>query len=160
MVETARATRRVSAFRSLSWSMLRAGSHRVPQAGGATLVSTLDAPRGRVGDFSNPIFQFDYTLMVPASSAIAKVTDVDQPGVRIAAGTQSRFYQRVRPPSEAGPNSSTPKRQNKHSRCCAMARRTQWPRHAPISSCYRRNSPEREILVDRYGAMLNRIVVA
>ncbi len=38
-----------------------------------------------IGDFSNPIFQFDYTLMVPAGSSIAKVADADRPGVRIAA---------------------------------------------------------------------------
>jgi hypothetical protein len=34
---------------------------------------------------SNPIFQFDYTLMVPAGSSIAKVADADRAGVRIAA---------------------------------------------------------------------------
>src|SRR5215471_1702779 len=45
----------------------------------------LDARAAEIGDFSNPIFQFDYTLMVPAGSSIAKVADVDRPGVRIAA---------------------------------------------------------------------------
>src|SRR5690349_5642082 len=45
----------------------------------------LDARAAGVGDFSNPIFQFDYTLMVPAGSTIAKVADVDRPGARIAA---------------------------------------------------------------------------
>jgi polar amino acid transport system substrate-binding protein len=45
----------------------------------------LDARAAQVGDFSNPIFQFDYTLMVPEGSAIAKVADVDRPGIRIAA---------------------------------------------------------------------------
>jgi polar amino acid transport system substrate-binding protein len=44
-----------------------------------------DARAAQIGDFSNPIFQFDYTLMVPAGSAIAKVTDADRPGIRIAA---------------------------------------------------------------------------
>ena len=38
-----------------------------------------------IGDFSNPIFKFDYTLMVPAGSVITKVADADRPGVRIAA---------------------------------------------------------------------------
>jgi polar amino acid transport system substrate-binding protein len=45
----------------------------------------LDARAAEIGDFSNPVFQFDYTLMVPANSSIAKVTEVDRPGVRIAA---------------------------------------------------------------------------
>jgi polar amino acid transport system substrate-binding protein len=44
-----------------------------------------DARAAEIGDFSNPVFQFDYTLMVPANSSIAKVGDVDRPGVRIAA---------------------------------------------------------------------------
>src|SRR5215470_4805363 len=45
----------------------------------------LDERAAGIGDFSNPLLQFDYTLMVPAGSAIAKVADVDRPGVRIAA---------------------------------------------------------------------------
>jgi polar amino acid transport system substrate-binding protein len=45
----------------------------------------LDARASEIGDFSNPIFQFDYTLMVPSGSSIAKVADADRPGVRIAA---------------------------------------------------------------------------
>ena len=44
----------------------------------------LDARAAAIGDFSNPIFQFDYTLMVPAASSIAKVADADRPGVCIA----------------------------------------------------------------------------
>jgi polar amino acid transport system substrate-binding protein len=43
-----------------------------------------DARAAEIGDFSNPIFQLDYTLMVPAGSSIAKVADADRPGVRIA----------------------------------------------------------------------------
>jgi polar amino acid transport system substrate-binding protein len=45
----------------------------------------LDARAAAIGDFSNPVFQFDYTLMVPAGSPIAQVTDADRSGVRIAA---------------------------------------------------------------------------
>jgi len=45
----------------------------------------LDTRAAEIGDFSNPVFQFDYTLMVPAGSAITKVADADRPGVRIAA---------------------------------------------------------------------------
>ena len=45
----------------------------------------LDARAAAVGDFSSPIFQFDYTLLVPGGSPIVRVADADQPGVRIAA---------------------------------------------------------------------------
>jgi polar amino acid transport system substrate-binding protein len=45
----------------------------------------LDGRAAEIGEFSNPIFQFDYTLMVPTGSSIAKVADADRPGVRIAA---------------------------------------------------------------------------
>jgi polar amino acid transport system substrate-binding protein len=36
-------------------------------------------------DFSPPILQLDYTLLVPGSSSIQHIADVDRPGVRIAA---------------------------------------------------------------------------
>ena len=45
----------------------------------------LDARAAQIGNFWNPIFQFDYTLMVPTGSTIAKVADADRPGIRIAA---------------------------------------------------------------------------
>jgi polar amino acid transport system substrate-binding protein len=44
-----------------------------------------DERAAAIGDFSNPVFQFDYTLMVPAGSSITKVADADRAGVRIAA---------------------------------------------------------------------------
>jgi polar amino acid transport system substrate-binding protein len=45
----------------------------------------LDDRAANVGDFSNPIFQFDYTLLVPARSSIRSIAEADRPGVRIAA---------------------------------------------------------------------------
>jgi polar amino acid transport system substrate-binding protein len=38
-----------------------------------------------VGDFSHPILQFDYTLLVPAGLRTSKIADADQQGIRIAA---------------------------------------------------------------------------
>jgi polar amino acid transport system substrate-binding protein len=49
------------------------------------LVLPLDSRAAAVGEFSNPIYLFDYTLMVPAGSNIATVADADRLGVRIAA---------------------------------------------------------------------------
>ena len=34
-------------------------------------------------DFAPPIFQFDYTYLVPAGSAIQHIADADRPGIRI-----------------------------------------------------------------------------
>jgi polar amino acid transport system substrate-binding protein len=45
----------------------------------------LDARAAEIGDFSNPIFHFEYTLLVPAGSSIAKVAEADRPGTRVAA---------------------------------------------------------------------------
>jgi polar amino acid transport system substrate-binding protein len=45
----------------------------------------LDARAANIGDFSNPIFQFDYTLLVPAGLSIGRITDADRRGIRIAA---------------------------------------------------------------------------
>jgi len=45
----------------------------------------LDDRAANVGDFSHPIFQFDYTLLVPAGSSIRQIADADRPDIRIAA---------------------------------------------------------------------------
>jgi polar amino acid transport system substrate-binding protein len=34
-------------------------------------------------DFSSPLFQFDYTFLVPAGSKISGIADADRPGIRI-----------------------------------------------------------------------------
>jgi polar amino acid transport system substrate-binding protein len=44
----------------------------------------IDATRTAELDFSPPLVQFDYTLLVPAGSAIKIFADADQPGRRIA----------------------------------------------------------------------------
>lgn len=36
-------------------------------------------------EFSPPILQLDYTFLVPATSSIQRIADIDRPGVRIAA---------------------------------------------------------------------------
>jgi polar amino acid transport system substrate-binding protein len=56
------------------------------KSGGCDLIFLpLDARAAEIGDFSNPIFQFDYTLLVPPGSPIGKVADADRSGGRIAA---------------------------------------------------------------------------
>jgi polar amino acid transport system substrate-binding protein len=52
---------------------------------GACDVGFMGPDRSRSGvDFSPPILQLDYTLLVPAGSSIQHVADADRPGVRVA----------------------------------------------------------------------------
>jgi polar amino acid transport system substrate-binding protein len=44
----------------------------------------IEPSRAAAVDFSPPIFQFDYTYLVPAGSAIGAAAEADRPGVRIA----------------------------------------------------------------------------
>jgi len=118
----------------------------------------LDARAAGAGDFSNPIFQFDFTLMVPAGSAIATVADADQPGVRIAA---------VR--NHASTNAFV--RQAKHAefvygetpaQAFALLRDGKADAIASARPDLLLLLPSlagARILPDRYGAMLNRMVV-
>jgi polar amino acid transport system substrate-binding protein len=51
---------------------------------GACDVLFLPSDFAEAGEFSNPILQFDYTMLVPPGSAIRSPADADRPGVRIA----------------------------------------------------------------------------
>jgi polar amino acid transport system substrate-binding protein len=44
----------------------------------------IEPSRTAVVDFSPPIFQFDYTYLVPGGSSIESVADADQSGIKIA----------------------------------------------------------------------------
>jgi polar amino acid transport system substrate-binding protein len=55
------------------------------KAGGCdVLFFGIEPSRVEQVDFTPPVFQFDYTYMVPDGSSIQRVADVDRPGVRIA----------------------------------------------------------------------------
>jgi polar amino acid transport system substrate-binding protein len=84
-----------------------------------------DARAATVGEFSPPIFQFDYTLLVPAGSSVRSVTDADRHGVRIAAVrnhastlTLSRLLKQAELVYAETPDPV--------STCCALDVRTQW----------------------------------
>src|SRR5215472_14812533 len=52
---------------------------------GACDVGFMGPDRSRAGvDYSPPILQLEYTLLVPAGSSIQRIADADRPGVRIA----------------------------------------------------------------------------
>jgi polar amino acid transport system substrate-binding protein len=118
----------------------------------------LDDRAAKVGDFSNPIFQFDYTLLVPANSSIRRIADADRPEIRIAA---------VR--NHASTNELS--RQLKHARL--VYAETPGPtfellrnREADVMASTRnallqfsKQLPGSRVLEDRYGANINRMVV-
>lgn len=118
----------------------------------------LDARAAEVGDFSNPMLQFDYTLMVPAGSAIAKVADVDRPGVRIAAvrnhASTNELARQVKQAEfvyAETPAETLALLRDGKADVMASAR--------PDLLLLSMNLAGARILADRYGAMFNRIVV-
>jgi polar amino acid transport system substrate-binding protein len=67
--------------------------HRAPpdvvkclEAGACDLVFLpFDERAAAIGDFSFPIIQSEYTMLVPSGSAIRAIADADKPGIRITA---------------------------------------------------------------------------
>ena len=102
----------------------------------------LDARAAAIAEFSNPIFQFDYTLMVPAASSIAKIADADRPGVRIAAvrnhASTNELVRQVKQAELVYADNA-----GEHARpAYATAKPMSWPRPVLCCSIFRPSSPE------------------
>lgn len=111
-----------------------------------------------VGDFSPPIFQFDYTLLVPAGSAIRTVADADQPGVRIAAvrnhASTNELRRRLKQAElvyAETPDPTFELLRDGQAAAMASARNT--------LLAYAGRLPGSRVLDDRYEANINRMVV-
>jgi polar amino acid transport system substrate-binding protein len=118
----------------------------------------LDDRAASVGDFSPPIFQFDYTLLVPADSAIRIVADADRPGVRIAAvrnhastNELSRQLKQAELVYAETPDPTFDLLRTGQAVAMASARNT--------LLAYSTRLPDSRVLADRYGVNINRIVV-
>lgn len=118
----------------------------------------LDERVSGIGDFSNPILQFDYTFMVPAGSPIATVSDVDRPGVRVAAvrnhASTNELRRRVKQAEfiyAETPHETLALVRDGKADAMASAR--------PDLLLLSVNLAGARILADRYGGMFNRIVV-
>jgi polar amino acid transport system substrate-binding protein len=118
----------------------------------------LDARASGIGDFSNPVLQFDYTLMVPAGSAIAKIADADRPGVRIAAvrnhASTNELLRQVKQAEVVygeKPEETLALLRDGKADAMASAR--------PDLLLLSKSLAGARILADRYGGMFNRIVV-
>jgi polar amino acid transport system substrate-binding protein len=117
-----------------------------------------DARAANVGDFSPPIFQFDYTLLVPAGSSIRSVTDADRPGARIAAVRNhastialSRLLKQAELVYAETPDHTFELLRTGRAGAMASAR--------PTLLSFSTQLPGSQVLEDRYGANINRIVV-
>jgi polar amino acid transport system substrate-binding protein len=111
-----------------------------------------------VGDFSPPIFQFDYTFLVPAGSSIRSVADADQPGIRIAAVRDhastialSGLLKQAKLVYAETPDPTFDLLRTGRAGAFASTRR--------VLLEYSTQLPGSRVLEDRYGANLNRMVV-
>jgi polar amino acid transport system substrate-binding protein len=110
-------------------------------------------------DFSPPLLQLDYTLLVPAGSSIQRIADADRPGIRIAAVrnhastlTLSRIFKHAELVQAATPDPSF-----------ELLRTGQAQAFASIRAVLVDYSPKlrgSRVLEDRYGANLLGMVVA
>jgi polar amino acid transport system substrate-binding protein len=128
------------------------------RANATQLFLPLDARAAEIGDFSNPVFQFDYTMMVPADSAITKVADADRLGVRIAAvRNHASTNDLVRQVKQAEivyaetPESTLDLVRNGQADVMASTRLVLLDFASKVAGA--------RVLSDRYGANINRMVV-
>lgn len=118
----------------------------------------LDARAADIGDFSNPIFQIDYTLLVPVGSSINSVADADQSGVRIAAvrnhastNELSRQLKRAKLVYAETPDQTLDLLRTGQADVMASTRFVLLP--------FSDQLPGARVLEGRYGANINRMVV-
>jgi polar amino acid transport system substrate-binding protein len=118
----------------------------------------LDERAAQIGDFSNPIFQFDYTLMVSQGSTIAKVMDADRHGVRIAAvrnhASTNELVSRIKQAEfvyAETPEETFALMRDGKADVMASTRLVLIALSAKLSGA--------RVLADRYGANINRMVV-
>jgi polar amino acid transport system substrate-binding protein len=116
--------------------------------------------RSRAGvDFTPPILQLDYTLLVPAGSPIQSIADADRPGVRIAVVrdhastlTLSRVFKAAELVTAATPDPAFELLVNGRADAFASVR--------PVLLGYAAKLPGSQVLEERYGANLLGMVVA
>ena len=118
----------------------------------------LDPRSSEVGDFSPPIFLFDYTLLVPPGSSIRTISDADRPGVEIAAVRNhastielSRLLKQAELVYAETPDRTFDLLRSGQADAMASARPTLLGYSAQLAGT--------RVLEDRYGANINRMVV-
>jgi polar amino acid transport system substrate-binding protein len=113
----------------------------------------------RIGvEFSPPMLQLDYTLLVPAGSSIQRLADADQPDVRIAVVrdhastlTLSRIFKRAQLVYAATPEPTFELMRSGQAHAFASIR--------PVLLAYSSKLPGSRLLEEHYGANLLGMVV-
>ena len=121
---------------------------------GACDVGFMGPDRSRSGvDFSPPILQLEYTLLVPAGSSIQRIADADRPGVRIAVVrdhastlTLSRIVKHAELIDAATPDPTFEFLRTGQADALASVR--------PVLLAYAAKLPGSRVLEDPYGANL------
>ena len=128
-------------------------------AGGCDVVFLpFDERAAGVGEFSSPVIQSEYTMLVPEGSRIGSFADADKPGVRIAAvrshASTMTLTAIVRQAQVLlGDDELATFQLLKTGRSDAFASTRQYLIR------FARELPGARVLADRYGANLNRVVV-
>ena len=117
-----------------------------------------DERAANVGDFSPPYLQTEYTMLVPAGSSILSIADADKPGIRIAAvrshSSTATLISAIRQAEVIlGENELAAFELLSAGRADALASTRQYLLRAS------KNMAGSQVLVDYYGANLNRVVV-
>lgn len=117
-----------------------------------------DARAANIGDFSFPFIQSEFTLLVPAGSAIHRAADADTAGIRIAAvrgHASTAALTGVIKQAEVvlAANQSAALELMRTNAVHAIASTRQFL--SKISNEF----PGSKVLSDRYGAQLNRVVI-
>jgi polar amino acid transport system substrate-binding protein len=117
-----------------------------------------DERAAAIGDFSNPIFQFDYTLLVPVGSSIQCIADADRSGVRIGAvrnhASTNELYRQLNKPTlvyAENPNQNFELLRTGQADAIASARPTLLEYSIQLSGS--------RVLADCFGANINRMLV-
>ena len=129
------------------------------KAGGCDLMFLpLDSRAANVGDFSSPIFLFEYTLLVPADSSIRSVADADRPGIRIAAVRNHASTMTLTPLLKQAElvYADTP---DPTFELLRSGRAAAFASTRPVLLNYSAQLPGSRVLEGHYGANINRIVV-
>jgi polar amino acid transport system substrate-binding protein len=117
-----------------------------------------DARVASVGDLSFPFIQSEFTLLVPAGSAIHQASDADKPGIRIAAvrshastAALSTVIKQAEVVLEEGERATFELLRAGRVHAFASTRQ--------LLSKLSGELPGSQVLTDHYGAQLNRVVV-
>ena len=117
-----------------------------------------DSRAAEIGGFSSPFIEFDFTYLVPAGSLIQSIADADRPGIRIAVVSNhastaalNRVLKQAKLVYAETPDATFDLLRAGDADVMASARSTLLE--------YSTKLPGSRVLKDRYGAMLNRVVV-